>query len=151
MRPTRASLRCMIPQIAVPGPKKPAVVPPKVQPPSKHDRPITAYDAAGQYKGQRSPESALALIASNMAVAARNRKGYIVAIHLVGDATDGKSPILPNMPTGTRYSHMEALQCGGRVWDLNRLGGNRHGTTYAPKECRDAFFSVVQSCMSGEG
>lgn len=133
----------------VPGPKRPP--PDKLQPASRHDRPIRIFDAAGEYRGERSPESALAMIASNLAVAARNRKGYIVAIHLVGDAKGGKSPILRNMPTGTRYSHMEALPGGGRVWDLNRLGGKRHGTTYAPKECRDAFFSVVKSCTVGEG
>ena len=132
----------------VTGLKRPP--PDKIQPPSKHDKPIRIYDAAGEYRGERSPESALAMIASNLAVPAVNRKGFVVAIHLIGDAKGGKSPILRNMPTGTRYSHMEALPGGGRVWDLNRLGGNRHGTTYAPKECRDAFFNVVKSCMVGE-
>ena len=134
----------------VPSPKRPPP-PATIQPPSKHNRPIRIYDAAGEYRGERSPESALAMIASNLAVPAVNRKGFVVAIHLIGDAKGGKSPILRNMPTGTRYSHMEALPCGGRVWDLNRLGGKRHGTDYAPKECRDAFFSVVKSCMVGEG
>ena len=75
----------------------------------------------------------------------RSRKGQIMRAILFLRPGEAK-PMSAGSMAGTKYSYEERLE-HGRVWDLNHLGSNRNGKTYAPPETRAAFLQVVADCI----
>lgn len=122
-----------------------------VKPVKPITRRIPVFDQMGVFKNMCSPGSAQSMIGNNFAVPIRNRKGYVVSVHLVGDSADGKrstsSPIRSTAHVGTRYSFQDKLESGDRPWDLKRLSGKRGGLNYAPTSVRGIFLEVLVSCM----
>lgn len=106
---------------------------------------IPLYDATGDFRGERTSQVADRLVQNGLAVPIKNRKGFVVSLHLV--VADGSSPIRPTAHVGTRYSFQDKLESGGRPWDLKRLSGKRGGTTYAPQGVRGIFLQVITDCL----
>jgi hypothetical protein len=104
----------------------------------KPDKPIPLYAPDGRLLGVRSMEAAQRLIRGGYATPSRGRRGHIKAIWLKRE--DGSSPVVSQVPLGTRYSYLERLE-HGRCWALRSLG--------RCNELQPIFTQVVTDCMVG--
>jgi hypothetical protein len=106
---------------------------------------IPVYHADGSLFATASEQRLARLESAGMVDrVVRSRKGQIMRAILFIRPGEAR-PMSARSMAGTQYSHEERLE-HGRAWDLNRLGGNRNGKTYAPPEMQADFLRVVAGC-----
>ena len=105
---------------------------------------IPYYASDGTSLGFRSLARALRLVAGGFVKPSYGRKGFLRAIWLAKD--DGSNPVEGQMRTGTRYTHLQNLESGGRCWKFRPV--DQRDESGAVVSMRVAFLQVVTDCIT---